>query len=143
MPTVYIHDYRLLSSLGTSPDETLSLLASESPTPPHSTNESLYRAARERLLRQLPDHDVTHGLVVAATLVFPLIDRLATVPHNKTDLTALIVGNSTSGLQDVIRDLRSPEQASSPAVWSNLELGRPASLLARAATDTYARLGPA
>lgn len=143
MPTVYIHDYRLLSSLGTSPDDTLSLLASESPTPPHSTNESLYRAARERLLRQLPDHDVTHGLVVAATLVFPLIDRLATVPHNKTDLTALIVGNSTSGLQDVIRDLRSPEQASSPAVWSNLELGRPASLLARASSDTYTRLGPA
>lgn len=142
MPAIYIHDFRLISSLGTDPDETLVQLAADDSFIPHTELDSFYLASRERLLKSLPEHNVTRGLVLAGTLFFPLIDKLKDVPHSKTDVTGFVFGNSTSGLADVIRDLKS-ENPDDPTLWKNLELGRPASLLAKAIQDGYPHLGPA
>ncbi len=142
MPAIYIHDFRLISSLGIDPDETLVQLAADDSLAPRAALDSIYRSSRERLLKSLPEHDVTHGLVTAGTLFFPLIDKLKDVPHNKTDVTGFVFGNSTSGLADAIRDLKA-ENPDDPTHWRNLELGRPASLLAKAVQDDYPHLGPA
>ena len=142
MPAIYIHDFRLVSSLGMNPDETLAQLAADAPTAPAAPLETLYRESRERLLKALPERDVTRGLVTAGALFFPLVDKLKDTPHGKRDVTGFVFGNSTSGLADVIRDLKG-ENPQDPALWNNLELGRPASLLAKAVQDDYPHIGPA
>ena len=142
MPAIYIHDFRLLSSLGTDPDETLARLAADDAIPAASPDERLYSESRDRLLKYLPAADVTRGLATAGSLFFPLIDRLKTVSHSKTDVTAFVFGNSTSGLADVIRDLKG-DNPDDPRLWQNLELGRPAGLLAAAVKEDYPHIGPA
>lgn len=146
MPAVYIHAYTLLSHLGDNPQETLAALSGRTAAPcntaPGALDEDLLEESRAWLRETLPGERITRGMITAGALILPLVKKLAEVPCGKKDAAALVIGNATSGLLDVTSALSDPKP-DEPALWLDLELGRPASLLARAASRFTPVLGPA
>ncbi|MGN1149826.1 MAG: beta-ketoacyl synthase N-terminal-like domain-containing protein, partial [Sutterella sp.] len=146
MPAIYIHAFRLLSHLGDNPSDTLAALAGRTPLPegtaPGAVREDLLDESKVWLSETLPGERITRGMVTAGALILPLLKILAEVPRGKKDMTALVIGNATSGLADVTAALSEPTP-DEPALWLDLELGRPASLLARAASALTPVTGPA
>ena len=145
MPAVYIHAYSLISHLGTDPQATLRALCGDKDPHPETAPGALpanaLDDARVFLQKALPDTRATRGLLTNAALLLPILKRLASITPAKNDVTALVIGNATSGLLDVADDLKN--NAAAPACWQNLELGRPAALLARAAETIAPIRGPA
>ena len=146
MPAIYIHAFSLLSHLGDNPSETLAVLSGRRPAPadapPGAVPEALLEESRAWLDRTLPGERITRGMITAGALILPLLKILAEAPCGKKEAAALVIGNATSGLLDVTAALSEPEP-DEPALWLDLELGRPASLLARAASAVTPVLGPA
>ena len=146
MPEIYIHAFSLLSHLGKNSADTLAVLSGDKPAPadtePGALPEGILEESRLWLESELPTERISRGMITAGALLLPILKDMAGVTLGKKAVTALVLGNATSGLLDVTTSLSLPAP-DEPALWLDLELGRPASALARAAARFTPITGPA